>query len=58
MDFKQDTTKIDSKTGLGALMCIINFIDETMFYDVIDPNIDTSTKEKVEAKSTYIKSNK
>jgi len=44
MDFKQDTTNIDPVTGLGSLMCIINFIDETMFYDVIDPKIDTSTK--------------
>ena len=44
MDFKQDTTNIDPVTGLGSQMCIINFIDETMFYDVIDPKIDTSTK--------------
>ena len=58
MDFKQDTTDINKATGLGSLMCIINFIDETMFYDVIDPRCDTSSKEKVEAKSVYIKSNK
>jgi hypothetical protein len=37
MDFMQDTTKIDPVTGLGNKMCIINFIDETMFFDVINP---------------------
>ena len=58
MDFKQDTTNINKETGLGSLMCIINYIDETMFYDVIDPTCDTSSKEKVEAMSVYIKSNR
>lgn len=37
---------------------IVNFIDETMFYDAIDPSKDTSTKENVEAKSTYVTSNR
>ena len=52
LDIAQDLT--NEKDGLGKQMVILNIIDETLFYNVINPQYDTSTKEKVEEKDQYI----